>query len=155
MSGMQEPGTSSKIRPEGGWTARRVRPSSEREIIREPRQTRINLERLEEERERENEREGGVGRGGARLIQTRESLWTRGKHDLHHDDYCLSSRPKCLRVDPRVSYNTRGDTRVAHGRDVCRTRYLANKTTWWFRHPRVKRLQRRDQLGWSNREEKS
>lgn len=84
MSGMQEPGTSSKIRPEGGWTARRVRPSSEREIVREPRQTRINEERLEEERERERR---GRGAGGGVEVERgwykRENHYGRGVNTIY------------------------------------------------------------------------
>lgn len=58
----------------------------------------------------------------------------------------------------RLSYNTRRETVLGAGNrgDVCRTRYLANKTTWRVRHPRElrggekigmgrRRTERRDQ----------
>ena len=63
----------------------------------------------------------------------------------------------CSKVATRVGWvTTHGETlRVAYGRDVCRTRYLANKTTWWIRHPRVDKRPRREQAGWSNRDEES
>ena len=63
----------------------------------------------------------------------------------------------CSKVATRVGWvTTQGETlRVAYGRDVCRTRYLANKTTWWIRHPRVDKRPRREQAGWSNRDEES